>query len=170
MVNRETKLIASILSDEANAERSAEEVADLCIVALDDYRAGLRRYMPVIQVIRPSDGPGEPYLIGPPTTYSQALTRASVGVQVHQVLGRQGLTIRAMVGTVIGSTRELLSDYEEERPESTGSKLIKWIEERRQERIGQIRQLITEGLEDEEIAKKMSCSPVWIRRIKNAKN
>lgn len=165
-MSRETNLIAKILSDEANAERSAQEVADLCIAALDDYRASLKRYMPVIQVIRPSDGPGEPYLVSPATSYSAALQRASVGLPVIQALGRQGLTVRAMVGTIIGNTREILDDFQPDRPESQGEKLVKWVKARDEERISLIKSLIDQGMTDAEIQKKASASPAWVRRIR----
>lgn len=56
MSQREISSLAKILSDEANESRSAEEIAQLCIYALDDLRSASHRLAVVGQI---SYGPQE---------------------------------------------------------------------------------------------------------------
>lgn len=59
--------MASILSDPENQNRSAEEVADLVIGALDDVRARTHRFAVVGQFLFPDQAPETPHtaILGP---------------------------------------------------------------------------------------------------------
>ncbi|MFB9393380.1 hypothetical protein ACFPM3_20095 [Streptomyces coeruleoprunus] len=57
--------MASILTDPQNSERSAEEVATLCIEALDDARARTHRLAVVGQIQYEAPGPVHTVVLGP---------------------------------------------------------------------------------------------------------
>lgn len=65
MKKREIDALATILTDEQNSARSAEQIAALCIEALDDVRSRTHRLAVVGQIQYQAPGPAHTVVLGP---------------------------------------------------------------------------------------------------------
>ena len=101
---RETRAVAEVLSDPANAERSAEEVAEAAIAALDGLRKETHRFVAIFQPVKDGgQSPGWPFIVGPYSTYLQAMRACEWYGTPYDQLARLGIRHRRMIGITIGS-------------------------------------------------------------------
>lgn len=86
MSAKEIAAVAAILSDQENQDRTAEQVADLAIGALDDIRARTHRFAVVGQILFPGQAPETPHtvVLGP--------------FSARGILDTQGKFLRALEG------------------------------------------------------------------------
>lgn len=95
VLKREVNAIAAILADQENAQRTAEEIADLAISALDEVRAEHNRVAVVVRHRWSTDGPYSLAVLGPYRTRavsaSKQMGEAACATLAHPGDGRYAL-------------------------------------------------------------------------------